>query len=32
MKTGIIEVDDADALVDKLMDLARANHRKLMNS
>jgi type I restriction enzyme R subunit len=32
MKAGIIEMDDADALVDKLMDLARANHRKLMDS
>lgn len=32
MRTGIAELDDADALVDKLMDLARANHRKLMDS
>jgi type I restriction enzyme, R subunit len=32
MKTGFIEMDDADALVDKLMDLARANHHKLIDS
>lgn len=32
MKAGIVEMDAADALVDKVMDLARANHRKLMDS
>jgi type I restriction enzyme R subunit len=32
IKTGMIEMDDADALVDKIMELSRANHRKLMDS
>jgi type I restriction enzyme R subunit len=32
MKAGVVEMEEADALVDKLMDLARANHRKLMDS
>ncbi|HMN44237.1 MAG TPA: type I restriction endonuclease subunit R [Povalibacter sp.] len=32
MASRRVELDDADALVDKLMDLARANHHKLMTA